>query len=61
MILTLKMEATAADGNSDRLSGISGAWRPIRSDLGEAAALHGRELLHSGYSVDEVVHAYGDL
>jgi len=61
LILTLKMEATAADGNSDRLSGISGAWRPIRSDLGEAAALHGLELLHSGYSVDEVVHAYGDL
>jgi len=60
LIRTLRIEASAEDG-SDRLSGISGAWRPIRSDLGEAAALHGRELLHSGYSVDEVVHAYGDL
>jgi hypothetical protein len=60
LIRTLRIEASAEDG-SDRLSGISGAWRSIRSDLGEAAALHGRELLHSGYSVDEVVHAYGDL
>jgi hypothetical protein len=61
LIRTLKMEAATEEGNSDRLSGISGAWRPIRSDLGEAAALHGREMLDAGYSVDEVVHAYGDL
>jgi hypothetical protein len=61
LIRTLRIEAEGANGNSDRLSGISGAWRSIRSDLGEAAGLHGRELLDSGFSVDEVVHAYGDL
>lgn len=61
LIATLRMETTPANGDSDRLSGLSGAWRPIRSDLGEAAALHGRELFLRGYSVDAVVHDYGDL
>jgi signal transduction histidine kinase len=61
LIETLRIEQAPHDGNSERLSGLSGAWRPIRSDLGEAAALHGRELLVGGYSVDAVVHDYGDL
>ena len=61
LIATLRMEATPANGDSDRLSGLSGAWRPIRSALGEAAALHGRELFLRGYSVEAVVHDYGDL
>jgi len=61
LIETLRIEQAPEDGNSERLSGLSGASRPIRSDLGEAAALHGRELLVGGYSVDEVVHDYGDL
>jgi hypothetical protein len=61
LIETLRIEAAPQDGNSERLSGLSGAWRPIRSDVGEAAALHGRELLVGGYSVDAVVHDYGDL
>jgi signal transduction histidine kinase len=61
LIATLRMETTPANRDSDRLSGLSGAWRPIRSDLGEAAALHGRELFLRGYSVEAVVHDYGDL
>ena len=29
--------------------------------MGETAAQHGRDLLHGGFTVDQVVHAYGDL
>jgi hypothetical protein len=39
--------------------------RPIRTPLplsiNNAAALHGAELLHLGYSIDQVVHGYGDV
>jgi hypothetical protein len=34
---------------------------PAPSDIGRAAALHGAELLRLGYSVDQVVHDYGDV
>ena len=34
---------------------------PTVSDIGQAAALHGAELLRLGYSIDQVVHDYGDV
>ena len=34
---------------------------PTSSPIGRAAALHGVELLHLGYTVDQVVHHYGDV
>ena len=34
---------------------------PASSEIARAAALHGAELLHLGYSVDQVVHDYGDI
>lgn len=34
---------------------------PTSSQIGRAAALHGAELLSLGYSVDQVVHEYGDV
>jgi hypothetical protein len=34
---------------------------PAPSAIGRAAALHGAELLRLGYSVDQVVHDYGDV
>jgi hypothetical protein len=34
---------------------------PVDSEIGRAAALHGTELLRLGYSVDQVVHHYGDV
>src|ERR1700693_3481643 len=34
---------------------------PAPTDIGRAAALHGAELLRLGYSVDQVVHDYGDV
>jgi hypothetical protein len=34
---------------------------PADSPIGRSAALHGVELLHLGYTVDEVVHYYGNV
>jgi hypothetical protein len=34
---------------------------PAPTEIGRAAALHGTELLRLGYSVDQVVHDYGDV
>ena len=31
------------------------------SDIGESAVHHGRELLHKGFTVSQVVHDYGDV
>jgi hypothetical protein len=34
---------------------------PSGTDIGRAAALHGSELLRLGFTVDQVVHGYGDV
>jgi len=34
---------------------------PAPTEIGRAAALHGAELLRQGFSVDQVVHGYGDV
>jgi hypothetical protein len=34
---------------------------PAPTDIGRAAALHGAEMLRQGFSVDQVVHDYGDV
>lgn len=34
---------------------------PVATDIGRAATVHGTELLRLGYSVDQVVHDYGDV
>jgi hypothetical protein len=34
---------------------------PAHTQIGRAAALHGAELLRRGFSVDQVVHDYGDV
>jgi hypothetical protein len=43
------------------VSGPSGGETPTRSEIGETAALHGKELLQHGFTVEQVVHDYGDL
>jgi hypothetical protein len=35
--------------------------RRAPTEIGRAAALHGAELLRQGFSVDQVVHDYGDV
>ncbi len=37
------------------------ASRHVPSELARGAAMHGHELLRSGYAVDQVVYDYGDL
>jgi len=34
---------------------------PASTAIGRSAALHGADLLRSGYNADQVVHAYGDV
>ena len=60
LIRTLKVEQTADPVRSRKISGdADGA--PVLSEIGASAALHGSELLRQGYTVDQVVHDYGDL
>ncbi len=60
IIKTLQIEQTADPMLSRSVSGPSGGG-PSKSELSAAAMLHGHELLKGGYSVDQVVHDYGDL
>src|SRR6185295_18078972 len=61
--LTKTLEADEAGENaaSERISGVSGGVAPVLSEMSVTAALHGKELLDLGYTVDQVVHDYGDL
>ena len=58
---TLKAEEAAQPAESLRISGPSGGDSLAVSEMGAAAAAHGKALLDLGYSVDQVVHDYGDL
>ena len=60
LIKTLRMERMADPMLSRRVSGPSGGGPPA-SEIGLAAARHGFELLRHGFTVDQVVHDYGDL
>jgi signal transduction histidine kinase len=60
LIKTLQIEQTADPMQSRSVSGPSGGGRST-SEVRAAATLHGRELLEGGYTVDQVVHDYGDL
>lgn len=58
---TLKAEQDNEDGLSLQISGPSGGDVSSLSEMGLTATAHGKALLHLGYSVDQVVHDYGDL
>jgi signal transduction histidine kinase len=61
LIKTLAVEQTAQPMQSRAVSGPSGGENPVVSEVGEAAARHGQELLEHGFTVEQVVHDYGDL
>ena len=61
LIKTLRVEQTAEPMRSRKVSGPSGGGTPVLSEIGVAAARHGRDLLRHGFTVDQVVHDYGDL
>lgn len=60
LIKTLEVEQTSEPMRSRKVSGASGGGGHP-GEIGDAATLHGRELLQHGFSVDQVVHDYGDL
>ena len=60
LIRTLRVEQTSAPMESRKVSGPAGG-KAASSEMGAAAAQHGRELLQHGFTVDQVVHDYGDL
>jgi signal transduction histidine kinase len=61
LIETLQVEQTSVPMLSRRVSGPAGGDASMSSELGATAALHGRELWQQGFTVDQVVHTYGDL
>jgi hypothetical protein len=56
LVETLRDEQT-----TDIRTGHDSEPTPAPTDIGRAAALHGAELLRRGFSVDQVVHDYGDV
>ena len=61
LIKTLRVEQTASPQGSRAISGQSGGEGSALSEIGASAVQHGRELLKQGFTVDQVVHNYGDL
>lgn len=62
LIETLEIEQSDVPMNSREISGPSGGGGPLGvSEMKQSAAQHGRALLELGFSVDQVVHDYGDL
>lgn len=61
LVKTLEIEQTHEPLRSRKVSGPSGGGKPALSEIGDAAARHGRALLQRGHTVDDVVHDYGDL
>lgn len=60
LIQTLKIEQTDDPMDSRRISGPASGAASL-STMGISAAQHGRQLLEMGFTVDQVVHDYGDL
>ena len=61
LIKTLRVEQSPEPLLSREVSGVSGGAGSVLSEIGTTAAQHGRELLQHGFTVDQVVHNYGDL
>jgi hypothetical protein len=56
LVETLRLEQSTLAGD------VAGTeFTPASFDISRAAGLHGAELLRLGYSVDQVVHEYGDI
>ncbi|HEX8313172.1 MAG TPA: HAMP domain-containing sensor histidine kinase [Chthoniobacteraceae bacterium] len=61
LIKTLLVEQTANPEQSRAVSGSTGGVKTTRSEIGGGAIRHGRELFCRGFTVEQVVHCYGDL
>jgi hypothetical protein len=58
---TLQAEEKGNAAEGVRISGPAGGDATALSQIGVTATEHGHELLELGFTVDQVVHAYGDL
>lgn len=58
---TLEAEERGAADKSLEISGSSDGSSSAMSEIGVSATAHGKELLCLGYSIDQVVHDYGDV
>ena len=58
---TLELEQSDTPEDGSRISGPAGGVTPNSSELSETATMHGRDLSKRGFTVEQVVHDYGDL
>lgn len=61
LIRTLQAEEEGRGADGLAISGASGGDSLNLSEIGVSAAAHGASLLSLGYTVDQVVHDYGDM
>ena len=61
MTRTLEAEEQGNVAEGVRISGPAGGDTTALSEIGVSAAAHGKQLLGLGYTLDQVVHDYGDL
>lgn len=58
---TLQAEGEGDAAEGVRISGAAGGDASCLSQIGVGATAHGKQLLALGYTVDQLVHDYGDL
>ena len=56
LVETLRLEHSAPPADT-----VTSAPTPASTEMGRTAAVHGADLLRLGYSIDQVVHDYGDV
>jgi len=56
-----QLSATLQTQGSDGTDGSTRASHDAQPAIGESAAAHGRDLLKFGFSIEQVVHDYGDV
>ena len=61
LVRTLQAEEAGEEEESVDISGAAGGEGSALSEIGVSATAHGASLMKLGYSVDQVVHDYGDL
>lgn len=61
LIRALRAESAQQESKVLAISGSAIGDANDHSELGESAAIHGGDLLALGYSINQVVHDYGDL
>ncbi|WP_345537365.1 HAMP domain-containing sensor histidine kinase [Variovorax defluvii] len=61
LMRTLEAQENGEVDESFRISGAAGGDAAALSEMGLSAAAHGKQLMELGFSVDQVVHDYGDL